>query len=208
MTRVTPSMLPPTIITAPTSELARPNPASIAVRSEYRMSHSSVIAAGIPLTPSERSWSWYSIHASSTACLASAAMIGRMSRVCAMTIAGGVNSSPYWPSGPARDSNRYTTSPTTTGGSPINALSRTTKACRPGKRATATAAPIGNASSVANSTALRLTFRLSATISIKLLSHDVIRPSAPHSASANVFREPSCGPPSWSGATALLRCGA
>ena len=42
ITRVTPSMLPPTIITAPTSEAARPKPASTTVRSEKRVSHSSV----------------------------------------------------------------------------------------------------------------------------------------------------------------------
>ncbi len=45
ITRVTPSMLPPTIITAPTSAIARPNPASSTVASEKRVSHSSVSAA-------------------------------------------------------------------------------------------------------------------------------------------------------------------
>jgi len=34
ITRVTPSMLPPTMITAPTSAIARPNPASSTVASE------------------------------------------------------------------------------------------------------------------------------------------------------------------------------
>src|SRR5688572_4396852 len=67
MTRVTPSMLPPTIITAPTSALARPKPASTAVRSEKRTSHSTVSAALAPSTPSERNCSSYSSHASSTA---------------------------------------------------------------------------------------------------------------------------------------------
>ena len=42
ITRVTPSMLPPTIITAPTSEAARPKPASTTVRREKRVSHRSV----------------------------------------------------------------------------------------------------------------------------------------------------------------------
>ncbi len=42
MTRVKPSMLPPTIITAPTSAAARPKPASSAVSSEKRPSHSRV----------------------------------------------------------------------------------------------------------------------------------------------------------------------
>ena len=45
ITRVTPSMLPPTIITAPTSDAARPNPASAIVTSENRKSQSSVGAA-------------------------------------------------------------------------------------------------------------------------------------------------------------------
>ncbi len=45
ITRVTPSMLPPTIITAPTSAMARPKPASSTVASENRVSHSSVSAA-------------------------------------------------------------------------------------------------------------------------------------------------------------------
>src|SRR5688500_17704802 len=57
MTRVTPSMLLPTIITAPTSALARPRPASTAVSSEKRISQSTVSAARSPSTPSERSCS-------------------------------------------------------------------------------------------------------------------------------------------------------
>ena len=40
ITRVTPSMLPPTTITAPTSEAARPKPAITTVSSEKRVSHS------------------------------------------------------------------------------------------------------------------------------------------------------------------------
>ncbi len=57
MVRVTPSMLPPTIITAPTSEAARPNPASTMVSSETRVSQSSVGTARVRDTPSERSCS-------------------------------------------------------------------------------------------------------------------------------------------------------
>ena len=38
ITRVRWSILPPTIITAPTSDTARPNPASTTVSSEYRAS--------------------------------------------------------------------------------------------------------------------------------------------------------------------------
>src|SRR6266849_3100561 len=55
ITRVTPSMFPPTIITAPTSAAARPNPARIVVSSENRVSQSSVSAALKRPAPSERS---------------------------------------------------------------------------------------------------------------------------------------------------------
>ena len=48
ITRVTPSMLPPTIITAPTSDAARPKPASTIVTSEKRRSHSSVVRGAQP----------------------------------------------------------------------------------------------------------------------------------------------------------------
>src|SRR2546427_100749 len=55
ITRVTPSMFPPTIITAPTSAAARPNPARIVVSNENRVSQSSVSAAPKPPAPRERS---------------------------------------------------------------------------------------------------------------------------------------------------------
>ena len=60
-----------------------------------------------------------------------APMIGVTSTVCAITIASGVNSRPNGPSGPERESNRKTDSPTTTGGKPIRALSTTTSGSRP-----------------------------------------------------------------------------
>ena len=107
ITRVTPSMLPPTIITAPTSAAARPKPASTTVSSEKRVSQSSVqTKSRAARAPSERSCSSYSRHASSITWRASAATIGVISTVCAMTIAVGVNSRPSAPSGPARDSSR------------------------------------------------------------------------------------------------------
>src|SRR5690606_38618228 len=53
ITRVTPAMLPPTIMTAPTSAEARPRPASTAVSSEKRMSQTRVSAARNPTAPSE-----------------------------------------------------------------------------------------------------------------------------------------------------------
>ena len=58
-----------------------------------------------------------------------------------MTMAVGVNRMPQEPSGPDRDSNRYTTSPTTTEGSASRVfITPTTRLC-PGKRATASQAP-------------------------------------------------------------------
>jgi hypothetical protein len=58
ITRVTPSMLPPTIITAPTSATARPKPGQHRRRlSEKRVSTSSVKAARGVEAPSERSCS-------------------------------------------------------------------------------------------------------------------------------------------------------
>ena len=94
ITRVTPSMLPPTIITAPTSEAARPKPASTIVTSEKRRSHSSVSAAPSRVSPSERSCSRYSSHASATTWRDSAAIVGVIRIVCAITIAVGVNRMP------------------------------------------------------------------------------------------------------------------
>src|ERR1041385_2631671 len=170
ITRVTPSMFPPTIITAPTSAAARPNPARIGVRSEKRVSQSRVSAAFIRPAPSDRSCSSYSSQASSIAWRESAAMIGRIRIVWATTIAEGVKRIPSAPSGPARESKRYTSNPTTTGGKPMSAFSTTITVWRPGKRPTAIAAPIGRPSRAAIATADRLTRRLRKTISISLAS--------------------------------------
>ncbi len=83
--------------------------------------------------------------------------MGTISTVCATIIAAGVNSSPSTPNGPERDSSRNTTSPTTTGGSPIRVFIATDSPRRPGKRSAATAVPSGSPISVAASTAVRLT---------------------------------------------------
>ncbi len=106
ITRVTPTMLPPTIITVPTSEIARPNAVSMIVSRPKRSctSISSALVSGP--APSERSWSPPSCIASTTSRRASAAINGMTSRVCATTIALGVNRMPKAPSGPERDSSR------------------------------------------------------------------------------------------------------
>src|SRR5690606_36575478 len=59
ITRVTPSILPPTIMTAPTSALARPKPARIAVKRVKRPSHSKVGMARAGAEPSESNWATY-----------------------------------------------------------------------------------------------------------------------------------------------------
>src|SRR5258706_257652 len=188
ITRVTPSMFPPTIIPAPTSAAARPNPARIVVSSENRVSHRSVRAASARPAPSERSCSSYSRQASSIAWRESAAMIGRISTVCAITIAEGVNRIPREPSGPARERRRYTTRPTTTGGSPMNAFRNTISVRRPGNRPTARAAPSGKPRSAAMPTAVRLTLRLSRTISTSLGSKVTSKDKAVVSASVMRMR--------------------
>jgi hypothetical protein len=103
---VWPAMLPPTISTAPTSALARPKPASTPVSRLTRPSHRSVGTARRRLAPSDRSCSRYSAQRSSTTERVNEMTMGRISRVWAMIIAVGVNSSASDPSGPDRDSIR------------------------------------------------------------------------------------------------------
>ena len=106
MTRVTPSMLPPTIITAPTSAMARPKAAISTVITAQRPCTSISKAQVTGAAPIERSWSPPSRQASPTNWRVSAATIGSTSMVCAMTMAVGVNRMPHEPSGPLRDSSR------------------------------------------------------------------------------------------------------
>ena len=106
MVRVKPSMLPPTMMTAPTSAAARPKPASSVVTRLKRASHSSVATRPSGPTFMAASSSRYSIQRSSMVWRASAAMIGVTRIACAMIIAFGVNRMPQEPSGPERDSSR------------------------------------------------------------------------------------------------------
>src|SRR5665647_1071986 len=116
------------------------------------------------VSPIAVSSSRYSAQRSSMVWRVSAAMIGTIRMVWAITMAVGVNKMPNPPSGPDRDSRRYTASPTTTGGSPISALSSTTRTDRPGKRVSASSAPKGIPASAASTTADRLTASESHTI--------------------------------------------
>lgn len=162
--RVKPSMLPPTIITAPTSAAARPKPASSAVSRLKRASNNSVVMRPSEPTSIAYNSSRYSSQRSSIVWRVRAAIIGRIRRACAMIIAAGVNKIPRSPSGPERDSRRYTAKPTTTGGNPMKALTSTTTAPRPENSVSARSAPSGSPSKAASPTADRLTASDSLTI--------------------------------------------
>jgi hypothetical protein len=86
---------------------------------------------------------------------------------CAITLAIGVKSNSRKPSGPERDSARYSTNPTTTGGRPKNALTRTTIIRRPRKGTIARAVPKGKLTAAAKAVAAKLTPIESPTISKK-----------------------------------------
>ena len=141
MTRVKPSMLPPTIITAPTSATARPKAVSAIINTAKRSCSSISRADKNGPAPSERSWSPPLRRASITNRRESAAMSGTTNTVCAITMAVGVKSKPHSPSGPERDSNKYTSKPTTTEGKASKVLTNHTSNAWPGQRATAKPAP-------------------------------------------------------------------
>jgi hypothetical protein len=104
--RVKPSILPPTMMMAPTSAAARPKPAKSAVTRLKRASQISAVTRPTGPRFIAVSSSRYSIQRSSMVCRVNAAMIGVTSTVCATIIAPGVNSRPNEPSGPERDSIR------------------------------------------------------------------------------------------------------
>ena len=82
-------MLPPTMITAPTSAIARPKPASATVSRLKRASHSRV--ADVAAAEAERAQLLVVFLAQVLDhCAVSAATIGVTSTVCAMIIAAGV----------------------------------------------------------------------------------------------------------------------
>jgi hypothetical protein len=99
-------MLPPTIITAPTSETARPKAASSTVSTAMRSSHSSSRPLVHRPAPSERSCSPFCSQLDSTALARQRGHDRHHQHVCAITIRPGVNSRPQEPSGPERDSSR------------------------------------------------------------------------------------------------------
>src|SRR6476620_1629622 len=106
MVRVKPSILPPTMMMAPTSAAARPKPASSATTRLKRPSQINVTTRASGPTFMAFNSSRYSVHKSSMVCRVSAAMIGATRMVWATIMAEGVNSRPSEPSGPDRDSSR------------------------------------------------------------------------------------------------------
>lgn len=101
--RVYPAMLPPTIKTAPTSEIVRPKPANTAVVTGRLAMARSIRIDRSRVAPSARRAPPYSCQGSSTARCANAVMIGAANIACAKTIALGVNSSASAPRGPERE---------------------------------------------------------------------------------------------------------
>jgi hypothetical protein len=89
-----------------------------------------------------------------------------------------LNIQPRKPSGPVRDSNRYTTSPTTTEGKASKVLSTVSSASRPAKRATASHAPSTRPSPQASRQAVALTASERPTMVHSHGSKDAISASA------------------------------
>ena len=92
-------------------------------------------------------------------------MRGTTSTTWAITMAVGVYSKPSSPKGPERDKSRYTTTPTTTEGSPMKPFATMASVCLPGKRPTARQAPAGRPISKPIATASPLTCSDSSAIS-------------------------------------------
>ena len=165
-------------MTAPTSAAARPKPASRIVTNEKRASHNRACTRCGGATCMAVNSSRYSLHKSSITCRVSAAMIGVIKTAWAMIMAFGVKRRPRKPSGPERDSAKKTSSPTTTGGSPIRPFSATMTASRPGKRVSATTAPRGKPTTPASSVADKVTISDRRTIANSVASPLKIRDRA------------------------------
>ena len=102
------SILPPTIITAPTSEIALPNPAKITVKIEYLASYKQAIRALFDETTKDIKRSLYSSLISSIIWAVNETIIGIIKIIWATIIAVGVYNIPNQPNGPDREINKYT----------------------------------------------------------------------------------------------------
>lgn len=175
ITRVRPAMLPPTMITAPTSAIARPKPANKAVKMAKRASMIKVLSRNQRDASTLCNRGRYTCSNGLTASVVRVRIIGKINTDCAIIMAVGVNNRPYSPKGPARDSNRYMANPTTTGGKAIkdeviNRISRLPK-----KRPIARPVPKGIAKSAAIRVAQREIRKDSPTMPHKVASPEVIK---------------------------------
>ena len=187
MTRVKPSMLPPTIITAPTSEMARPKEAISTVSKAKRSSQASSRLRSQTPAPSDWICSPCLSCASCTAWQVSAVTTGNTSSPCASTIALKLNSQPRNPKGPERDSNRYTTRPITTEGTANMVLSKVSSTGRMAKRATPRPAPSTSPALQASAQAVALTSRERPTMANRPASNARMSCSAVAALSVNEF---------------------
>ena len=150
ITRVTPSMLPPTIITAPTSAIARPNAGE---HDRHQREAQVVQQRQRRGQPARRRASAtaraYSRQASATACRESAAMSGEHQDRLRDDHRRRGEQDAERAERPGARQQQVDARPTTTGGSPSSALTHDDERLLPGNRATASAAPNGSASSVA-----------------------------------------------------------
>ena len=116
ITRVRYLTLPPTSDTAPTSEMALPNPINITEKSCKRHSRTiNRISAPLPRRSPLVVSNICGARAATVVAL-SPIMTGVIKKTCAMTMAGIENNSPNCPRGPFRDRSRNTISPATTEG--------------------------------------------------------------------------------------------
>ena len=159
-------MLPPTIMTAPTSDIALARPARMAMVKEKRQSQISHLQRDNEGKRRLIKESRCIRQESSRICLLKAAIKGVVRSVWARTIPLGVKSHPQAPRGPDRDSIRYTSTPTITVGTPIRVLRVTIKAFLPLNSSVASRAPTGRPSKVPNKSAVRLTCRETSTMPI------------------------------------------
>ena len=139
--------------------------------------------------PSEANCSPCCKSASSTTCRVSAVTTGITSTTWAITMAWKVNIQPRKPSGPERDSSKYTTKPTTTDGKASKVFSTVNTMCRPGKPDTPSHAPTSRPTPQPIRQALALTPNDRPTMVHSAGSKEVTRCSAARTLSAKVFTE-------------------
>ena len=171
------------MITAPTSEIALPNPARNIVIKESLLSTIYVITDLLAGTENVIKKSLYSLCNSSKIWVDKDIIIGRIKINWASIIAYGVYRISNHPRGPDLETNKYTIRPTTTGGIPINELNTLIRMDLPEKRVIAKTTPIGNPIIDAIISEVILIFNDNPTISNRSLSklkikvNDVIKAS-------------------------------